>query len=180
MSPTCRVEFAKAKETGLDAVACAKRLIEDESKLFPEDQITTPHENFLPDLTFIIYSDNAELRASAHNCTPYDIFNLDSQYSARFRIPPTTLYGLSEEECQKRAQWFAVGSLLYTVMAGKPPYEDLDEGLAQHNFKMGVYPTETMEYPLEIAIEILGFWSQEFAQQYAHHSKLYSFLCPRS
>jgi len=177
MSPICRVEFTEAKAIGLDAVAWAKRLIEDGSKVFSDDETTAFRDASLPDLTFIIKdSDNAELLVSAHDRTPYNTSNLDSQYSAHFRIPPTTLHGLSEEECKKRAQRFAVGSLIYTVMAGKPPFEDLDEGLVQHNFENGVYPTETREYPLEIVIQILGFWSQEFVEQYiehiAHHSKL--------
>lgn len=174
MSPTCRVEFAGAKSIGSDAIALAKRIIEDGSKAFSDDETTAFRGTSLPDLTFIIESsDIAELLVSAHDCTPYNISDLNSQYSVHFRIPPTTLNGLPEEECKKRAQRFAVGSLIYTVMAGKPPFEDLDEASVQQNFEKGVYPAETMGYSLEIGVQMLGFWSQEFAEQYpqliAHH-----------
>jgi hypothetical protein len=177
MPAICRVEFteAKAKAIGLDAVAWAKRLIEDGSKVFSDDEATAFRDASLPDLTFIIKdSDNAKLLVSAHDRTPYNTSNLDSQYSARFRIPPATLHGLSEEECKKRAQRFAVGSLIYTVMAGKLPFADLEEELVQHNFEKGVYPEETRDFPSEIAIPILGFWSQEFVEHIAHQTSISS------
>jgi hypothetical protein len=171
MSPICLVEYMEAKAIGLDAVAWAKRLIEDGGKVFSDDETTAFRDASLPDLTFIIKdSDNAELLVSAEDRTPYNTSNLDSQYPAHFRIPPTTLHGLSEEECKKRAQRFAVGSLIYTVMAGKPPFADLDEGLTQHNFEKGDYPTETTGFPLEIVVQILGFWSEEFVEQYIKHT----------
>lgn len=174
MSPICRVQSA-ASAIGLDSAKWAKRLIEDGSKVFSNDETTAFHDASLPDLNFIIKDDyNAELLVSAHDRTPYNISNLDSQYPSRFRIPPTTLHGLSEEKCKERAQWFAVGSLIYTVMAGKPPFADLDEELVQHNFEKGVYPEETRDFPLEIAIPILGFWSQEFAEHIAHQTSISS------
>lgn len=177
MSPICRVEFQGEKAIELDAIALAKRLIEDGSKKFSDDATTGFRGTSLPDLTFVIKdSDDAELIVSDHDCIPYNISEPVTQYSARFRIPPTTLKGLPEEECKKRAQRFAVGSLMYEIMAGKPPFEDLEEGSVQQNFEKGLYPTETMEYPLEIAVQILGFWSQEFTEQYIKHS---AYLSPQ-
>ncbi|KAF2186627.1 hypothetical protein K469DRAFT_749683 [Zopfia rhizophila CBS 207.26] len=169
MSPICSVKFPKARDsrtTSVNAVAWAKCIIEDGNKTFSGDEATVFRSASLPDLTVDIKdSDKAELLALAHHLIPYSTSNPDSQYSARFRIPPTTLLDLPEKECKKRAQQFAVGSLIYTIMAGKPPFADLDESIVQQNFERGVYPEETTEFPLEIAILILGFWSQEFAQQ---------------
>jgi hypothetical protein len=50
-------------------------------------------------------------------------------------------------------------------MSGKPPFADLDESIVRQNFEKGIYPVETTEFPLEIAIEVLGFWSQELAEE---------------
>ena len=122
--------------------------------------------SFLPNLTITgVLDGDAELLVSAQNLTPYNPTNIDSQYPAHFRIPPTTLFDLSEEECISRALQFAIGSLVYSLMVGKPPFADLDDSLVQQNFERGIYPPETMEMPAEIAISVLGFWSQEFTQQ---------------
>jgi hypothetical protein len=64
-----------------------------------------------------------------------------------------------------RAQRFAIGSLIYMIMVGRRPFADLDDSLVQQNFEKGIYPPETMEFPLEVSIPVLGFWSMEFAQQ---------------
>ncbi|RYP18049.1 hypothetical protein DL765_004165 [Monosporascus sp. GIB2] len=164
MSPICRVKFPQVGDgetTGRDAVAWANRIIE----AFSGGEAAVFDSPSLPDLTVAIEdSDTAELLVSPRDSIPYSISDPASQYPARFRIPPSTLRDLPEEECKKRAQRFAVGSLIYTSMHGKPPFADLDEGIVQQNFENGVYPVETMSFPQGIAIAILGFWSQEFAE----------------
>ncbi|RYP20327.1 hypothetical protein DL767_009473 [Monosporascus sp. MG133] len=169
MSPVCSVKFAQARDsqtTGGDAVAWAYCIIEDAIEAFLGDEATVSRSTSLPDLTAAIKdNDHAELLPEPHHLIPYSLSDPDSQYPARFRIPPTTLRDLPEQECKKRAQRFAVGSLIYTIMSGKPPFADLDESIVQQNFENGDYPVETTNFPLEILIAILGFWSQEFAQE---------------
>jgi hypothetical protein len=164
MSPICTVEFPKAKDSQ-DPATWAKRIIGGGSKVVSVDKKTTFCSSFLPDLTVIIKDGDAELLVSTQTSTPYNLENLHSQYPHPFRIPPATLFGLPEQECITRAQQFAVGSLIYTIMVGKPPFADLDDSLVRQNFERGIYPPETMEFPLDVAIAVLGSWSQEFAQQ---------------
>ena len=190
MPPTCTVIFTNERVTGDEAVGLARRLIEegikelsddeptpfldDETLALSDDETTVSHDGILPDFTyFVTNSDNAELIVSYDDHSPYNISNPDSQYSAHFRIPPTTLCGVSEKECIKRAQRFAVGSLAYTVMTGNKPFSDLDSALAQHNLEKGIYPEDTMEYPLDVAVQILGLWSQEFAVQFNDYISQY-------
>ncbi|RYO76874.1 hypothetical protein DL766_008105 [Monosporascus sp. MC13-8B] len=164
MSPICRVRFPQVGDgqtTAGNAVAWANRIIET----FSGVEAAVFDSPSLPDLTVAIEdSDTAELLVLPHDSIPYSISDPDSQYPAHFRIPPSTLRDLPEKECKKRAQRFAVGSLIYTIMHSKPPFADLDEGIVQQNFENGVYPVETMSFPQGIAIAILGFWSQEFAE----------------
>ncbi|RYP77264.1 hypothetical protein DL769_003459 [Monosporascus sp. CRB-8-3] len=168
MSPICSVEFPQARDghtTGGDPVVWVNCILRDLIKAFSEDEGGVFRSAFLPSLTAVIKdSDSAELLVSAHDSIPYSISDPDSQYPARFRIPPITLRDLPEKECKERAQRFAIGSLFYTIMSGKPPFADLDESIVQQNFENGVYPAETFSFPQKIAIVILGFWSQEFAE----------------
>lgn len=168
MPPNCSVKFPKASDyqlTGPHTVALAESIIKEGSEAFSKDETMTSGSTSLPDLTVAIEdSNNARLSISARDSIPYSIFNPDSQYSACFRIPPTTLLDLPEEECKKRAPRFAIGSSIYTTMTGEPPFEDLNESIVQENFEQGIYPEETIEFPLEIVIKVLRFWSQEFCE----------------
>lgn len=173
MSPTCHVEFPETENrqnTGEERAVWARSIIQDSSKVFSEDEHASFHPHPLPDLVVVIKDDKtAQLLAQAHDGDPYQISNLDSHYSSRFRIPPATLLDLSdkEKECHERAQRFAIGSLLYTIMTGEEPFSDLlDDSLVQENFEKGIYPADTVKFPIEIAIPILGCWSQEFAQHF--------------
>jgi hypothetical protein len=168
MSPICSIEFSGAKDsppTGVNSLKWAKDIIDDRSKLVFEDKETSLCSSFLPNLTVVIKDGDAKLLVSPQDSNPYNLSNLDSQYSAHFRIPPAILFDLPEKEYTTRAQEFAIGSLIYTIMAGKLPFADLDDSLVQQNFEKGTYPPEIMEFPLEIVIPVLGSWSREFAQQ---------------
>ncbi|KAI1499121.1 hypothetical protein F5X99DRAFT_296597 [Biscogniauxia marginata] len=168
MPPTCSIEFLEAKDREIASmdvkIAWAKCIIESANDTFSGDQVTASLTS-LPDLTVRVKdSKNAELSIQ-HNLIPYSISDPDSQYPAHFRIPTTTLRDLPEKECMKRALHFALGSLIYTIMAGKPPFVDFDEDVVQQLFESGVYPDETKMFPLQIVVPILAMWSEEFAQQ---------------
>jgi hypothetical protein len=172
MEPICSIEFRSANDsspTSVESAKWAKSIINTGSELASGAKENTLCGSFLPNLTVVVKAGDAELLVSPQALNPYNISNLDSQYSAHFRIPPATLFDLPEREYTTRAQKFAIGSLVYTIMVGRPPFADLDDSLVQQNFEKGVYPPETMELPLEIAISVLGFWSQEFAQQLTKH-----------
>jgi len=174
MSPICTIGFPDAEDTpssGVDSSKWARDIISARSNSGLEDAETTHHSPCLPNLTVTINHGDAQLLVSPQDSTPYDLSDLDSQYPTRFRIPPATLFDLPRKEYTTRAQEFAIGSLLYTTMAGRLPFADLDDSLVQQNFEKGIYPSEVMEFPLEIAIAVLGSWSQEFAQQITEHSR---------
>jgi hypothetical protein len=48
-------------------------------------------------------------------------------YPVLFRILPKILLGLSCQETSKRAEMFALGSLLYELMSTRKPFEELDD-----------------------------------------------------
>ncbi|KAI3337163.1 hypothetical protein HD806DRAFT_475868 [Xylariaceae sp. AK1471] len=166
MPPSCSIKPPKvidSQTAGFNVIALAKCIIEDGSKIFLNDEATAFGGTSLQDLTVVREdNDNVRLSVSARDSTPYSISDPDSQYPARFRIPPSTLRDLPEEECKKRAPRFAVGCLIYNIITGEPPFADLDESIAQQTFEQGIYPEKTREFPLEILIKVLGFWSQEF------------------
>jgi len=169
MPPQCLIEHRPVDVGSETAAEWARSLIQFASKEFAdEEQMTVFAGDKLPHIIVTLDEKGvAQLSApSTPPNPPYSTSNIDSQYPPRFRIPPTTLDGLSEQEAKKRAQQFAMGSLLYEVMTGKPVFGDLDEATVQQNFEKGVYPDDTMQFPLEIFVPILGYWSQEFAQEW--------------
>jgi len=120
----------------------------------------------LPDISIVITGGDCKLSVSAQDSIPYDTGNLDSQYPAGFRIPPNTLTGIEESERILLSQQFALASALYLVMVGKPPFAGLDDSLVQQNFDKGIFPSDTMDFPIKIAVPVLGFWSQRFAREF--------------
>ena len=101
----------------------------------------------------------------ALNCIPYRLLDLDSQYPVRYRIPLSTIFDLPTEECKSRAERFVVGSLVYGIVADEPPFAELSDSVVPEKLERGAYPEKTKEFPLEIAIPIMGLWSEEFAKQ---------------
>ena len=82
-------------------------------------------------------------------------------YPARFQIPPCTLHGLDHEEKVRRAERFAMASLLYEIMTGSKPLEGLTDDEVQHRFKDGDFPDDAAALPN--ALYILSGWSAEFS-----------------
>lgn len=101
--------------------------------------------------------------------TPED--DLSEGYPARFQIPPATLHGLETDEKVKRAEKFAMASLLYEIMSGRKPFEDLSDSDLQNRFTRGDFPDDAATLPSSLFI--LSGWSEEFSQEIA---KLSMFL----
>lgn len=86
----------------------------------------------------------------------------DATYPPRFQIPQGALSGLSQEDKVRRAEMFAMGSLLYKIMSGKEPFEELTDDAVQTRFSKGQIPHDTIYLPLSLFI--LSAWSEEFSQ----------------
>ena len=84
-------------------------------------------------------------------------------YPARFQIPSNTLHGLNHEEKVRRANMFAMASLLYEIMSGREPFEGLTDDEVQHHFMSGDFPDDAAALPNSPFI--LSGWSEEFSQE---------------
>ncbi len=84
-------------------------------------------------------------------------------YPARFQIPPSTLHGLDHEEKVRRAERFAMASLLYEIMIGRKPLEGLTDDEVRHRFISGDFPDDAAALPN--VLFILSGWSAEFSQE---------------
>lgn len=167
MFPTCKVVSSSlGRATAAQRIAWAKSIIQTADQTFLNEKAKGYQASRLADLAIIAENDTAELRLStALKCPPYSISDFNSQYPARYRIPPSTIPDVHGDECKSRAERFAVASLVYQVMADKPPFADLNESIVQQNFENGIYPEETKEFPFDIALAMMSLWSQEFAQE---------------
>ena len=81
----------------------------------------------------------------------------DKAYPVRFRIPPSTILGLGEEERNKRSEMFALGTLLYEVNSGNKLFEGLSDDEVQLRFSNGKFPEDVES--LQLSPAILSCWS---------------------
>ena len=87
-----------------------------------------------------------------------------SLYPSRFRIPPATIHGLDEAEKVKRAERFALGSLLYEIITANEPFEQLcDDEEVQDRYARGEVPDDV--FAMAMGPYILGCWSLEFEKE---------------
>ncbi len=84
-------------------------------------------------------------------------------YPARFQIPPSTLYGFDHDEKVRRAEMFALASLLYEIISGRKPFEGLTDNEVQGRFINGEFPDDIVALPNSLFI--LSGWSEEFSQE---------------
>lgn len=84
-------------------------------------------------------------------------------YPARFQIPPTTICELDQHEKVRRAQMFAMASLLYEILSGKKPFEGVTDDEVQHRFSHAVFPEDAVSLPNSLIV--YSGWSQEFSQE---------------
>ncbi len=84
-------------------------------------------------------------------------------YPTRFQIPPSTLHGLDHDEKVKRAERFAMASVLYEIMTGRKPLEGLTDDEVRRRFISGNFPDDATALPN--MLYILSGWSAEFSQE---------------
>ena len=89
--------------------------------------------------------------------------DLSEGYPSRFQIPPRTLYGFNHGEKIRRAEMFAMASLLYEIMSGRKPFEGLTDNEVQGRFTNGEFPDDAVALPNSLFI--LSGWSEEFSQE---------------
>ena len=86
-------------------------------------------------------------------------------YPARFQIPPRTLWGLDEARKVRRAEMFAMASLLYEVFSSTQIFEDLSDDEVQDRFSKGEFPDDAKSLPNSLTI--YSGWSEEFSLELA-------------
>ena len=86
-----------------------------------------------------------------------------SLYPSRFRIPPSTIHGLDEAEKVKRAEKFALGSLLYEIITANEPFEQLRDDEVQDRYRRGEVPDDV--FSMAMGPYILSCWSLEFEKE---------------
>ena len=86
-----------------------------------------------------------------------------SLYPSRFRIPPRTIHGLDEADKVKRAERFALGSLLYEIIMAYEPFEQLRDDEVQHRYERGEFPDDV--FAMAMGPYILACWSLEFEKE---------------
>jgi len=84
-------------------------------------------------------------------------------YPARFQIPPGTIRELHHHEKVRRAERFAMASLLYEILSGTKPFEELTDDEVQHRFSNAVFPDDAVCLPNSLMI--YSGWSEEFSQE---------------
>ena len=84
-------------------------------------------------------------------------------YPARFQVPPDTIHELDHHEKVRRAERFAMASLLYEILSGTKPFEELTDDEVQHRFSNAVFPDDAISLPNSLII--YSGWSEEFSQE---------------
>lgn len=86
-----------------------------------------------------------------------------NSYASRHRIPAHSIIGLDEEEKVKRAESFALGSLIYEIGTASQPFEELSEDEVQDHYSRGTFPDDV--FSMAMGPYILGCWSLEFEKE---------------
>jgi len=94
-------------------------------------------------------------------------------YPVRFQIPPSTIRELDHREKVRRAERFAMASLLYEIFSGTQPFEESTAEEVQHRFSNGDFPDDAIALPYSLIV--YSGWSEEFSQELSkpgmlHHS----------
>ncbi|TFK66069.1 hypothetical protein BDN72DRAFT_844767 [Pluteus cervinus] len=118
----------------------------------------------LPKIIFIATEKISKLSIEPLEET-YDQSQVDSQYPAHYRIPPTTLSDkLSSTDRVTRAVRFALASLLFTMTIRTPPFEDLSDEAVQEEYEQGRYPEVVTALSDPVLVRLLRYWSWEFEE----------------
>ena len=84
-------------------------------------------------------------------------------YPARFQVPPDNIRELDHHEKVRRAERFTMASLLYEILSGTKPFEELTDNEVQHRFSNAVFPDDAISLPHSLII--YSGWSEEFSQE---------------
>lgn len=84
-------------------------------------------------------------------------------YPARFQIPPETIRELDHNDQVRRTERFAMASLLYEILSGRKPFEELTDEEVQHRFSNADFPDNAKDLPNSLAL--YSGWSEEFSQE---------------
>ena len=92
-------------------------------------------------------------------------------YASRHRIPAHKIVGLDEEEKVKRAERFALGSIIYEIMTVSQPFEELSEDEVLDRYNRGTFPDDV--FSMAMGPFILGCWSLEFEEEMEKRCKFF-------
>lgn len=84
------------------------------------------------------------------------------QYPAHYQIPSSALQGLEPKHKVRKAEMFAMASLLYEIMSGTEPFEGLPDEEVRRRFSQGEFPEDASSLPSSLVI--YSGWSEEFSQ----------------
>ena len=98
-------------------------------------------------------------------------------YPARFQVPPDTIRELDHHEKVRRAERFAMASLLYEILSGTKPFEELTDNEVQHRFSKAIFPDDAISLPNSLII--YSGWSEEFSQELNKRGMLWHLYWPR-
>ena len=137
-------------------VDCMKRFVES----------GTEYQHIRPLNFFLFLNGSVEIQPSSDQTTPE---HPPTTYRSPYRIPPETITDLDSKEKVRRAELFALGSLIYEIYANEAPFESLRDSDVQARYRCAQFPnvTHLPQWPI-----ILSCWSVEFARElYAILSK---------
>lgn len=77
-------------------------------------------------------------------------------YPAHYRIPPTSIDSLEQQEQINRQERFALATLLYEIGSGKKPFEWLSSEEVQR-YSSAEFPDDVKNLPPPLFIAILSF-----------------------
>lgn len=97
---------------------------------------------------------------------------LTDGYPTRFQIPPTFIDGVDNGEKVRRAEKFAMASLLYEIMTGRMPLEEVPDNEVRHRFINGDFPEDVVSLPN--VLFILSGWSAAFSEELTRRGRPHS------
>jgi hypothetical protein len=96
-------------------------------------------------------------------------------YPARFQVPPSTLRELDCNQKVRRAEMFALASLLYEIISGTKPFEELADEEVQRRFSNGDFSDDATSLPC--SLYICSGWSKKFSQELTRRGMLNPSRC---
>ncbi len=118
-----------------------------------------PENEHVRPLDFLFLTDGS---IEVQSPTPTSSDHLPTTYPAAYRIPPEIITDLEPKEKVRRAELFALGSMIYEIDAGQSPFENLPDSDVQARYRSAQFPQVTH---LPYWLLILSCWSVEFAAE---------------